>query len=185
MNLIELKNYTLTISPEAYALKPFRALWERDKTNTKDRVYAEMSYVFFMEDFRSDFFGIINDEERREVVMKQIILPKGWKEDKFVVAARKYYQSENERIYALLFLRDAQLALDKIREYFREVDLMAVDDKGKPLHDVSKLDRVLGNSSSLLKNLSDLQEQVKRSLQEDKSNVRGGKEKSVFEDGIK
>lgn len=184
MKLFELKNYTLNISPEAFGLKPFKALWDRDKSKSKDRAFGEMCYVFYMEDFRSDFSGIIDDEERETEVRKQVILPKDWKEDRLVKVARKFYQDQNDRIYALKFLRDAQLALDKIRQYFREVDLMAVDAKGKPLHDISKLNRVLENSASLLRNLEDIEEQVKRALQEHKSNVRGGKEKSVFEDGI-
>jgi hypothetical protein len=185
MKLIELKNYTLTISPEAFALRVFRKLWDRDKTKTKDRAYAEMSYVFFMEDFRSDFSGILDEQDRREEVMKQIVLPKGWKEDKLVKDALDYYREQNDKIYAIGFVRDAQFAMDKIRQYFREVDLQAVDKNGKPIHDISKLDRVLGNSASLLKNLTELESQVKQALQAEKSNVRGGKEKSIFEDGIK
>ncbi len=184
MKLFELKNYTLTISPEAFALKPFRALWDRDKSKTKIRAFAEMCYVFYMEDFRSDFSGIIDEEGRKEEVMKQIVLPKGWKEDRLVKNALNFYKEQNSKIYALKFHRDAQVAMDKIRKFFRDVDLEATDSNGKLIYDVAKLERILGNSASLLRNQNDLEEQVKRSLQEYKSNVRGGKEKAVFEDGV-
>lgn len=184
MKLFELKNYILTISPEAYALKVFRVLWNRDKTKTKDRAFAEMSFVFYMEDFRSDYSGILDEVDRRTEVMKQMVLPKGWKEDKLVKDARLFYQQQNDKIYAIRFVQDAQLAMDKIRQFFRDVDLDKVDRNGKLIYDVSKLDRVLGNSASLLKNLTELEEQAKQALQENQSNVRGGKQKAVFEDGI-
>jgi len=183
MKLFDLKNYSLTISEEAYALKAFKTLWERDKTATKTKAIGELSYVFHMEDFRSDYSDILDESERSSEVLSQLSLPKDWKEDQKVRDARRYYEERSNELISLQFLRDAKFAVNKIREFFREVDLLATDPRGKPIHDVAKLERVLSNSASILKNLKELEEEVKRDI-DSISNVRGGKIKNIFEDGI-
>lgn len=37
MNLFKYEQYKVNISEEAFALKPFKQLWNRDKTKNKDK----------------------------------------------------------------------------------------------------------------------------------------------------
>ena len=59
MRLFKYEGYNLNISEEALALKPFRAIWVRDKSASKERAITELGYVYFMEDPRSDYQYII------------------------------------------------------------------------------------------------------------------------------
>lgn len=172
----------LTISEEAYLLKPFKKLWDRDKTKTKDVALAELGYVYFMEDFRSDYFDIIDNDERRKNVINDIVFPKGWKEDAAVSHARKYYKEMSET-FSLKFLKDVRFALDRIREFFRNVDFTLMDKNGKPIYDVSKINNVIKQSDATLENLSKLEKRVLRDIKEE-SKMRGSKKKALFEDGI-
>ena len=55
MRLFKYEGYNLNISEEALALKPFRAIWVRDKSASKERAIMELGYCYFMEDPRSDY----------------------------------------------------------------------------------------------------------------------------------
>jgi hypothetical protein len=82
-----------------------------------------------------------------------------------------------------MLLRDSKVVIDKMREYFREVDFLALDDKGRPKYDIDKLARVVERSASILDNLSKLEEMVKKEVQSKKDRV-GSKTKATFEDGV-
>ena len=183
MRLFDLINNQLVISEEAYALLPFKVLWERDKTKLKEKALAELGYVYFMEDYKSDFSDVVNEDERKKEVIPVLSLPSSWKEDKAVIEAREFYRKRSEEIIPLLLLRDSKVVIDKMREYFREVDFLALDDKGRPKYDIDKLARVVERSASILDNLTKLEESVKKEVQAKKDKV-GSKTKAVFEDGV-
>jgi len=183
MKLFNLVNYKLEISEEAYILEPFKKLWDRDKSKNKGRALDELGYVFFMEDFRSDYSDILDDKERGGIVKKSLSLPEAWKEDKLVKNAKDFYCKRNDEIFALVFLKDARIGVDKIRQFYRKVDLLALDEKGKPIYNIAQLAKVIGESAGILANLEKLEEAVKKKLQK-KSGVRGQQTKSLFEDGL-
>ena len=45
MKLFRYEGYKVVISEEAYALKVFRQIWNRDKTASKDRAIMELGYI--------------------------------------------------------------------------------------------------------------------------------------------
>ena len=183
MRLIDLINNQVTISEEAYLLKPFKLIWDRDKSKDKARALAEMGYIYFMEDFKSDFSDIVDDDERKDEVKASVNLPPSWKEDKIVNDAREFYRKRSEDIIPLLLLRDAKVVIDRMRKYFREVDFLAVDKNGKLKYDIDKVARVIERSGSILENLIKLEGMVKKEVQSKKDKV-GSKRKAIFEDGL-
>jgi hypothetical protein len=183
MRVIDLTNNQLVIAEEAYLLKPFKILWDRDKTKDKAHALSELGFVYFMEDFKSDFSDIVDEEERSKEVVANLNLPKGWKEDKFVKDAREFYRKRSEDIIPLLLLRDAKVVIDRMRKYFREVDFLAVDKQGKLKYDISKVATVIEKSGGILENLIKLEGMVKKEVQSKKDMV-GSKKKATFEDGI-
>jgi hypothetical protein len=183
MRLFDLINNQIVISEEAYVLVPFKRLWDRDKSKLKERAQAEMGYIYFMEDFKSDFSDIVNEELRHNEVVSVLDLPLGWKEDSLVKEAREFYRKRSEEITPLLLLRDSKIVIDKMREYFREVDFLALDDKGRPMYDIDKLARVVERSAGILENLSKLEQMVKKEVQSKKDKI-GSKLKATFEDGL-
>lgn len=182
MRLFELKSHTLTVSEEAYALKPFRDIYERDNSKDKEVAIAEIGYVYYMEDYRSDFSDILDEDDRKVEVVKSLPLPEGWEEDSLVREARRFYREKTEGLISLQYLKDAKYAINKIREFYRSVDLLATDTRGKLLFDVVKLEKVVSNSAALLRGLEALEKEVKKGL-EHITTARGGKEKTVFENG--
>ena len=183
MRLFDLINNQITISEEAYLLEPFSKIWTRDKSKLKERALAELAYIYFMEDFKSDFSDIVDEKEREAEVSQSVNLPRSWHEDEFVLQAREFYRKRSEEITPLLLLRDAKVVIDKMRTYFREVDFLALDKQGKPKYDIDKVARVVERSAGILENLSKLENMVRKEVQSKKDKV-GSKIKSTFEDGI-
>lgn len=183
MRLFDLINNQLVISEEAYILTPFKKLWDRDKTKDKERALAELGYIYFMEDFRSDFSDITKEEERAVEVKSSISLPNNWKEDNLVKAAREFYRKRSEEITPLLLLKDAKIVIDKMREFYREVDFLALDKNGKSKYDIDKVARVVERSAGIFENLTKLEQMVKKEVQAKRDKV-GTKTKAIFEDGV-
>ncbi len=142
-----------------------------------------MGYIYFMEDFKSDFSDIVNDKDREAEVVGSIGLPSDWKEDEIVKAAREFYRKRSEEILPLLMLKDAKGVIEKMRLFYQGVDFLANDNRGKAKYDIDKVARVISRSAEILENLTKLENMVKKELQSKKDKV-GSKSKALFEDGI-
>ena len=68
MKLFKYEAYKVVISEEALALKPFKQLWNRDRSINKDRAISELAYVYFMEDPASDYQYLVDREDRSNAI---------------------------------------------------------------------------------------------------------------------
>ena len=184
MELFEIKNDQATFSPTALTLKPFAALWDRDKTKGKKIAISEMAALYFYVDYKSDFSTMLDAEEKLKLIKTVIIgMPEDWEPDEVFDEACSFYDKMQET-EATLLLEDAQYAIQSVRKFLRNVDMQDVDDKGKPIHDVKKIIDSLGALHKVTEAMFELQEQVKKQIQKNENTVRGGKGKAMFEDGV-
>ena len=123
MNLFVLREGVLEIDDMAYGLIPFRRLLDRDKTEGKEIATAEILYLYFMYDLRSDFRDQYNNEiERSQAVMEEVHgLPDNWKPDSFVKVAGDFYESRKSLLHQLL--DDAESAVRNVSKYLVSADL--------------------------------------------------------------
>lgn len=179
MRLFRYEGYTLSISEEALALKPFRALWVRDKTEKKERAIMELGWCYFMEDPRSDYQYITDPEERSKAIKEGEGLKPAWQPDGTVKEAQKLYASF--KTTSALLLEDTRYAVDKLRKQLREIDLDATDDKGKPIYTLNTVTATIKQIPGLVKDLDEAERALAKEIaQSDK--VRGAAEKSIYED---
>lgn len=180
MKLLSLQNNKVTISPEALELSPFRKLWERDKTKDKGKALEDISYVYWFADF-SSIYSSLSEEDRKEALLVDVYDSKR-KPDALVEEAVAFYKNKQDEMSpSLSFLEAAMFAANKIKGFFYSVDFSAVDVNGKPIYDITKVNTTLKQIGSTIDGLDQLRERVKRELQSD-SRIRGGVEKSLFED---
>lgn len=183
MDLFELKNFNVAFSPIALNLKPFKALWSRDKNKNKTRANAELAYVYFMTDYKSDFYDIIDEDERKDEIIKYLTLPDGWKPDSKVLEACDFYRERSETVLTRL-LRNIIIGVDNIGRTFREIDVNALDDKGKPLYNLNNLVTAAKGISPLIASLREAELEIKKEKSLDLKNNKGSRSKKTFEDGI-
>lgn len=179
MRLFKKEGYNITISDEAFALRAFRQIWNRDKSLSKERAIMELGYCYFMEDPRSDYQYIVDRNERSNSIKSGEGLKSNWEPDSTVKEAMALYSSF--KTTSALLLEDTRLAVDKLRQLLRDIDLTKEDDKGKPVYTLNTVTSTIKQIPSLIKDLDEAERAISKELtQNDK--VRGAQEKSIYED---
>lgn len=180
MRLLSLQNNQVTITPEALQISAFKKLWDRDKSRAKEKALLDLAYVYYFADF-SSVYSQLSKEDRARALTADIY--EGKKEpDKAVNEAVEYYEEMQGKMSpSLSFLEAALFAANKIKGYFYSVDFTLLDTNGKPVYDISKINTTLKDIGKTIDGLDQLKERVMRELQSD-SKIRGGVEKSLFED---
>lgn len=182
MKLFRYEAYKVTISEEALALKPFKQLWNRDRSVNKDRAIAELAYVYFMEDPASDYQYLVDREERSKAIIEAEGMDSKWKPDKAVTEAMEFYASF--KTTSALILEDTRYAANNLRKSLRNIDLEAIDDKGRPIYTVASIISAIKQVPQLVKELSEAERAVAKEMAENNGRVRGQRAKSILEDGL-
>lgn len=182
MKLFVYKDYNLRISDEAYALRPFKRLVDRDRTKEKTKAMKELAYLYFMYDPRSDFSFEIIESDRDLRVKDSIGLEADWKPDKQVQEAIELYKYLTTSSSSLL-LQDTRVIIDNIRSTFRSIDLTEKDANGKLVFNIGQVMTAVKQVPSLVKELADAEKAVSKEI-EDMGTMRGLKQKSILDDGI-
>lgn len=178
MKLLKYEGYNITFEPELLTIKVFKELHKRDKTKDKSKFIQELGYIYFMEDPRSDYQYLTDTEDRVKSIIEGEGL-KDWSEDNLLKEAMKYYASF--KTTSALLLEDTRIAVDKLREMLRNIDLTKLDDKGKPIYTLNMVAATIKQIPSLVKDLDEAERAIAREIvQNDK--VRGSQEKSMYED---
>lgn len=184
MNLFQVKDYKLEINPAAYSVYPFKKIWDRDKSKNKKRAIEELSYIYFMCDYKSDFADIIDEEEKHTEIVKSCMQKEKYEPDKVVQEAMDFYVDRQETLTMRLY-RTAKIGISKIEKYIESIDLKEKDKKtGKPIHNISQINSVIKELVNTADTLEKLETRIKSDLQQKDFTARGNREKAVFEDGI-
>lgn len=179
MKLFKYEGYNLTISEEAYLLKPFKAIWKRDKNRDKEVAKKELAFIYFMEDPRSDYQIYIDREERARQIRIGEGIKDSWKPDKVVEEAMKFYASFKSD--AALLLEDMKVMVNKLRDQLKEIDLTKEDERGKPIYSIDSYTKIVTDLAKLTKVIDETEKSIARDIvQSDK--VRGSVEKAMLED---
>lgn len=175
MEILDLKNNTPVIHPAALMIPVFKKLWDRDKTKNKTQVLNELAYIYYIADYKSDFSDIIDEKERREEVSKLFNI----KEDELINDCINFYK-ERQQTISMHLLQSAKTGVNKIKQYIDTVNLTECDDKGKPIHDVAKLNMLISKLGETIEGIRKLEEIVAKET-EDNTRVRGGNALAMFE----
>lgn len=181
LKLFRYEGYKVIISEEAFALKPFRQIWMRDKTVNKDKATMELGFIYFMMDPRSDYQYLTDEDERKEAIKEGEGLPPKWEPDKIVQEAMTFYNSFKPT--SALLLEDTRYAVDKLRKLLRDIDLTQVDDKGKPVYTLNTITTTIKQIPSLVKDLDEAEKALASEMR-NAGKMRGQGEKTIFEDDL-
>ena len=178
MKLLKFENYKIVIEPEFLALKPFREIWQRDKSKHKDRAIQEIAYIFFMSDPRSDYQYLVDEEERSKAIKEGEGIDSKWKPDKLVLDAITFYKSFKPT--SALLLEDTRAMIDGYRVKLRQI---TADMSNLDIKEIKDLGAVIKQIPSLIKDLDEAEKALNSELKTS-GRMRGSGEKTLFEDGI-
>lgn len=183
MQLFQLKNYNVIFEPVTMTIKEFKAVQTKNKKNDNLTI-KEMSYLWFFADIRSDFQNVIDEKERTEEIVLSIGLPDKWKPCKILLKAIEFYKEHSKTASSGLYeasMVTAQFIETQLKN--PEKILSQVDGKGNKIYKITDLATLLKSVPQIMKNLAEARIQVIKEI-ESKSKLKGGKEKSMFEDDI-
>jgi hypothetical protein len=168
------------IDPAALGVAVYRKLWNRDKSKSKEKAISELSYIYYMCDYKSFVSNITDNEDKHKEVCRMVFEKDDYNIDELIEECIELYKKDIPISVGLL--EDAKIGINTLRQYFREVNLMEMDEKtGKPIHDAGKFSNNLKSLADNVDNLEKLENKVKRDT-ETSTLVRGGREKGMFED---
>lgn len=172
MGIFDYSNYKVILKPDSVVIPPFIDIWQRDKTKGKHKATKELSYVYFVCDFKSPY-SIYSDIDRPAKVKEDFIKDKDWKPDAMILAAMDKY-NEFQETYTMKFLKKARGGVDKLSAYFDEVNFHEVDEKGNPVYKATDLSRNLKDVGNIIESLDKVENQVKKEI-DTKSKIKGKK----------
>jgi hypothetical protein len=180
MKLVKIDNYEVRFEDELLLLKPFRVLYNADKTKDKSHFLDFLSIVYFQFDPRSDFMYIADEEER----LKAICEANGYSIPKFnkqeIVCINLYKQMVTSA--SSLLLEDTRITISKIREMLRDIDFSELEEKDK-VNAIKTVASTVSMIPKLVKDLTEAEKAVTKEIEES-GRARGGNTKKLFEDGL-
>lgn len=173
MKLFKYEGYEVRVAPEALTLKPFKKLWDRDKSKTKDKAIMELSFLYFYCDPRSDYQYIIDKEDRMDAVKQGEGLPKDWKPDAVLNAAIEFYSSFDST--AAILLRAASEAVDKVQKTLKDLE----PDDTKSLKEYLAAIKMIPEVAAMIK-------EAEKTINDEMEygEAKGSIEKTLFDDGL-
>ena len=180
-HLIEYVDYQVRVNPELLLVRPFRALFNADKTRLKEKFMTQLSVVYFLVDPRSTYAYMSDEGERLAAIIEQEGLPSDFKVEgkllECVEAYRKHVVTKSS-----LLLEDSLVAIDKVRAFLRGFSLDDLEEKDR-FSALKSLTSTIQLIPKLVTDLQEAQEKVSRELG-DKGRARGQARLKVFEDGF-
>ena len=169
--------------PIIFEMKPFKALVDRDKSKDKKIAKAEISFVWFYKDYKSDFSSITDEDKKLEEILSIISLPGNWKPDLKVQQAVEFY-GEITKTPSTVLLEKMKKTINKLSDFLENIDFEALDKNGKPLYDMKKVVDTSTQIPKLLTTLKEIEDRVKDEQSNIEKEVRGNRKLAVYEDGI-
>ena len=182
MKLFRYEDYRVSISEEALALKPFKLIWNRDRSLNKEKAISELAYIYFMEDPASDYQYIVDRDDRSDAIIEGEGLGNKWKPDKLINDAMKFYSSF--KTTSALILEDTRKVAENLRKALPTLDITEEDDKGRPKHTVASITKAIRELNVLVKELAETERVIAKEMAEANGRVRGEKRKTILEDGV-
>lgn len=177
MKLIKYTNFEITIADELLLVKPFRKLFNQDRSQSKEQFFKLMSVMYFTYAPDSNYSYIIDEEERLKTVLEQEDIKDFKMSADFKAAVEVYKQLT--RTTASELLADVKMAINKVRQVLNSIDFDSLEEKDK-VAALNTVTTVIGKIPKLVRDLSDAERAVAKE-QEEQNATRGQQQLSITE----
>ena len=180
--LFEVNGNAVIPTTEARLVEPYKTLWERDTTDTKEFAIRDFSFIEFMvSKKRTNPYAGYSDEERLKKLSLLYYNDEQAEIDTLVeqgMAKLVEFQTEGSATYS--YLVSLYNIANRIKHYFNTVDIDERDDKNKPIHTISNITRAIGDIDKVLQTLHTAETKVEQELYET-TKTRSNKEINPYE----
>ena len=180
MRLITVENYELKVADEALLVRPFRRLFNMDRSQGKETFYKQMSILFFVYSPSSNYSYIIDEKDRLQEVLLQEGITDFKNTAEFKAAVEVY--KKLTRTSSSELLADVRLTIDKVRQALTSIDFSSLEEKDK-VSAINTVTTVVAKVPKLVKDLAEAEKAVAKELEEQNS-ARGNQELTIFDTSI-
>lgn len=180
--LFEVINKTVVPNSETLLIYPFKDIWERDKSKTKETAKTEFAYIEFSTSMlKTNPFREYREDIKKEKILSSLRLPKNWKEDKYILDAieiQKDFQTNASTTYTLYVT--AKTVKEKLEDDLRNLNIHQKNFKtGNPLYKPKDVTSALLDIDKVATSLDSLKKKLEEELFEI-TRKKGSKEISIF-----
>ena len=157
--------------PNKLLIPEFKLIWDNDKSNDKKLALEELSYIYYISDFKSPYVNAYPSGKLEEIVKEAFISNVKWKPSKDIQKAITKYKELQETKTIKLF-QAADKAIDNLIKYFDEIKLEEIEDDKR--HDIAA--KVMNNLKQVAPVSSAIEEarkKVEKELSVKESSIRG------------
>lgn len=173
-------SYKVHVSEEAFLLAPFKAIYKRDKSRTKNKAISELAYVWFFTDITSPYLSTIDLKERQEEIIRDLELPDGWKPDKVIDTAIDYYRERSRTITQHLY-EAAMIAASAVNDVFARAEELIKMSKDE-IAASEKVINALGKVPGIMAGLKKAEKELIKEIEDKEGKKKGSQTFNTFED---
>lgn len=129
-------NNTVDIDPAMLLLKPFKKVWDSDKSSTKEKSMKWFALIYLKHNFKSSYRKSYSGDELEKVIIKDLFKNKPRITKAMREAEELYANLQKTKSFKLV--EAAESVVDQITKYFKEFSLEGVEDKDKAVESVMK-----------------------------------------------
>ena len=177
MKLIRLEDYQIKVADEALLVRPFRRLFNMDRSKGKETFYKQMSILYFVYSPSSNYAYIVDEKDRLKEVLAQEGITDFHNTAEFKEAVEVYRKLVKTSSSELL--EDTRLIIEKMRQALKSIDFDSLEEKDA-VNAVKTVASVVGMIPKLVKDLAEAEKAVTKELEE-QGNARGSQELTIFD----
>lgn len=184
MKLIRYEDFQIKLADEAFLVRPIRRLFHQDRSERKETFWRQISFMYFMVSPSSSYSYILDLEERAAEIIKQEGLPSDFKPSELLREAMEIYRKLTITPSQKL-LESSLVAADTVSKFLSDPTILdKVDEKGRPLYQISSITAALKNVEGIVSSLQTLQKKVEQELEEESGKARGSQELTLGDLGF-
>lgn len=162
-------------------VKPFRRLWNMDRSAGKEQFYKQMSILFFVYSPASNYSYITDEKER----LAEVCLQEGISEFRMTPEMRNAIEAYKKLCQTPegLLLESTYKFIDKSRKALDALDYEVIDDPKEKVNTMKVGMSIVALVPKLMKDLSAAKLAVEKEISE-QDNTRGSQELTVLDSSI-
>ena len=176
MKLIEFKNNELVISDEAYHIKVFKEIWDKDKTKDKSYSLGIFGFLYFYYHPGSDYNYITDSDDKVHAIREALGL------DSMNFLVDKTYLQCVE-IYKKMVITTSSKMIDNNRKRLAKIDKY-LDDTELNDDNVSKYTKALSDVNKLGLEIALAEKEVYKDVEEQSAKARGKIQLTIGDIGL-
>lgn len=180
MVLFDMKDRNVVVATEALLIPEFKTIWDRDKSKDKLQAMKDLSYVYFIADYRSPYRTAYTTASLSKIVAKDFMKSEEYKPCAAINAALKKYE-DLQRTPSMSLLAAAVKTVHNLTDYLESVDLTERDKNDRPVYKPADVTTSLKAIGGIVDSLRIVKEIVEKEITQS-GVLRGQRKKGNRED---